>query len=64
MAHSEGGGPGGRIVGAGPRTGGPRFAEGGDRGRYIEHGDRGRYVERGDERYQRIRIWEVLELPL
>ena len=50
MARHDGGGHGY----AGPRRGGPKFAEGGDRGRFVEHGDRGRFVEphdRGDRRF-------------
>jgi hypothetical protein len=73
MIHGGGGGqPGavarrdfgghGRMSGrdyAGPRTGGPRFAEGGDRG-HIERGDRGRFVERHDrgDRFEHRRFSE------
>jgi hypothetical protein len=55
MARGDGGGRGF----AGPRMGGPRFAEGRDRG-HFEHGDRGRFVERHDrgEQFEHRRFAE------
>ncbi len=52
MARHDGGGHGY----AGPRRGGPKFAEGGER-RSFKHGDRDRFVERHDrDRFEHRRF--------